>query len=1506
MKYILSTVFILFVINVFSQNKEEFSQNNEKFLKQLSNFIEKNNTKKGKELFKKFQPVWQSSPYFSQDDKEAIIFNLNKMLKKRCLNFPHFSNYLLTLIAFSNSTQTKESYNNWNSAYNDLLKNRKTTLRAIQFFLKGTFELIENNNIYKSTTTVWHTNNDNYYYTYKKDLKVVFPSLDLTCYAKRDSSNIYSTKGTYFPITNKWIGSNGRINWERAGFSKDSVYADFKHYKINMKKSNYDIDSVSFTNLYYFNHQLQGKLKEKILANMHNEKASYPRFSSYSNRFLLKDIYKNVDYDGGFSMKGAKFLGSGVENDYASIKIYRKDTLFFTAKSKLFIFNKNDIISSSAIVSFKLDTDSIYHPGLYFKFNKLKRTISLIRNGKKMSRAPFYDTFHKVEIDVGELTWNIDEPKIDLSVNKGSTNQVAKFQSNDFYSQSQYLDLQGMDEQNPLVVIKNFVKYSAREEFTLNEFADFLRASIPQTKQYIMHLAFKGFVDYNFDNEVINVKQKLYDYLKASIGKKDYDVINFTSNTGSNKNASLNLLTNELTIHGVHLIHLSDSQNVAIYPRNEEITLLRNRNFEFDGKVRAGNFLFRGTKFFFNYNRFKLDMPNVDALKMQVPTPKKDDYGFPIMKTVTSTIENVRGELLIDQSNNKSGNKSLAQYPIFKSEKNSFVYYNDKKINGGVYKKDKFYFQIFPYELDSLNTFSTNSIGFDGHFVSGGIFPPFDQKLRVMPDYSLGFIRTSPPEGIQVYGGKGKFNNNIKLSNQGLKGDGDFKYLTSITKSQDFNFYPDSMNAYAESFNIKKQKAGVEYPSVQNTNTFVHWLPYDDELLATNKKAPFNMYDDQATLNGTLKLQPTGLNGWGHSEFSGSQLISNMFNFYESTIDADTANFNLKDIEEEGLAFKTINVKSHVDFNERKAEFKSNGEASFVELPANQYICYMNQFTWWMDKSEIEMSASKDALQNQKTGDEFSPTEQEDVQIEGSRFISINPKQDSLNFIAPSAIFSLRKHLIKAKDVKFIRVADAVIYPGDGKVVIKKKAKMNPLINSKIIANITTRYYSIYNANTNIYGRRDYTASGDFDYVDETNRKQMIHFDVVGVDSTFETYGTGNIGITDGFTLSPNFSFTGRFKMLAKNKFLIFSGSSQISHECEAIKRPWINFTAEIDPNEIYIPISDNVKDINNTDLFNGFLITNDSSHIYGTFLNRRNKYSDTQILSSTGYLFFDKSDKKYKISSKEKLNEFNLPGNYVSLSKSICNIYGEGTLNLGVDFGQLKINSVGNINEDFSDTSINLETILGVDFFFADKSLEVFANDLISATNLEPVDINNSTFTKGLAELVGSEISEKLLSEYALKGQIKKIPKELLHTILFSDVKFNWNSKTHSYISDGKIGIENINKFQINKYVDGIIEIEKKRSGGKINFYLALNDNNWYYFTYSRGVMRAYSTNEEFNADIKILKPDERKMKVEKGQPQYTFYPTTIKMAQKFIKKFEVKDENENNQEEGIEDKEN
>jgi len=105
---------------------------------------------------------------------------------------------------------------------------------------------------------------------------------------------------------------------------------------------------------------------------------------------------------------------------------------------------------------------------------------------------------------------------------------------------------------------------------------------------------------------------------------------------------------------------------------------------------------------------------------------------------------------------------------------------------------------------------------------------------------------------------------------------------------------------------------------------------------------------------------------------------------------------------------------------------------------------------------------------------------------------------------------------------------------------------------------------------------------------------------------------------------------------------------------------------------------------------------------------------------------------------------------------------------------------------------------------------------------------------------------------------------------------------------------VGNINRSQINKMVDGKIEIIKKRGGDIINIYLELDKNVWYYFNYNRGTMLAVSSNNDFNDALKDLKPDKRKKEV-RGAPDYYFNLCPPSKKTQFIRKnAEVEEEEE------------
>ena len=69
---------------------------------------------------------------------------------------------------------------------------------------------------------------------------------------------------------------------------------------------------------------------------------------------------------------------------------------------------------------------------------------------------------------------------------------------------------------------------------------------------------------------------------------------------------------------------------------------------------------------------------------------------------------------------------------------------------------------------------------------------------------------------------------------------------------------------------------------------------------------------------------------------------------------------------------------------------------------------------------------------------------------------------------------------------------------------------------------------------------------------------------------------------------------------------------------------------------------------------------------------------------------------------------------------------------------------------------------------------------------------------------------------------------------------------------------------------------------------YLEIDKNNWYFFTYTRGIMQAISSNTDFNSAITETKPDKRKSKASKGQQPYQFMYSTDRKKRDFLRKFE------------------
>ena len=1472
-QHLLSFLLLIFSLSGIAQPIKSFSTEPVQFIKDIETYISAADKQQAKLLIDQLEPFWETK--FSAGVKTTIIATSNAMLKKRMNAIPNFRDYFQCIIAYGESGKSADLFNAWNTQVNQLIP--KITAGKFDQYLVTSENLLRYNAFYKSEAVAWYSGTTDFTFGYDSLPFITIPVTNIRGVTRNDSTTIFNTSGIFYPTEYRFLGKGGKLLWERAGLKENEANAQLSKYELIVKTTKFSGDSATFTFPKYFKAPILGQVTDKLTDNPGKREATYPRFSSYNTEFEIPGIFKNIDYKGGLTVQGAQLLGSGNLENPATFYFKREGKPFIQVQSSAFLIENNSLNSSQASVKIRIEEDSIVHPGLVFRYLDDKRQFYLLRNNEGTSKTPYANSYHQLDMDFEVMEWKVDDPTLYFKAIPGAVESKALFESSDYFREERFIEIKGMDEESPLVVLRKLSDANGgREEFHSDEVARFYRIEPTQIRHILRRLSVKGFVIYNEETQMVTFKPRLRKYLLALNGRADYDVIQFFSNVGgSDNNAELSLLNWDLRMNGVERIFLSDSQNVVIYPKNQELMVHKNRNFDFAGRIMAGRFEFFGKKFDFEYDKFKLNLNNVDSLRLRVEGGELDEFGKKPLIKVKTVIENVIGDLLIDHPYNKSGVKSLAQYPIFNSVKNSYAFYQKGSILNNVYNRSNFYFQLDPYTVDSLDNFSNDGLIFKGNFVSAGIFPDLREELRLQEDYSLGFKRTSEEEGLPIYQNKGVFINKIQMSHKGLRGDGEIKYLTTSAKSNDFVFFPDSVNAFCRSLTVKAaQQGNVEFPDVEAADVKLHWEPYQpNKFEVAQTSQAIVMYSGESKLNGKIAIGEAGMTGAGTLEFASAEVASKKFRFRKEDFKSDTASFAFTardEVKNDGtkeVAIKTDNVKADVSFKNRQGQFKSNSADSYIEFPVNKYIAYMDELRWYMDKDEVDMNSSMN-----------------EIDLIGSRFVSTRPDQDSITFVAPKAKYAMADRTIRTDGVKLIRVADATIYPADEKINVERNAVMTTLTKSRLNANNDLKYHDIYDANIDILAKKKYTASGSYDFEDELGKVQTIKFTKITQDTLGNTIGSGEIEESQNFALSPNFDFKGKVNLFAPEKNLTFEGGVRIVHSCASLNKNWLKFKAPIDPADILIPVDSFPRSMDNEKLMAGLVLVKDSTHVYPVFMSKKEKTGDQEILNSRGYLKFNKANQEYQLTTKEKFGNPELADDYVSMKQANCDVSGEGNLSFGLDLGQVKLQTYGKASHSIATDETKFKATIAMDFFFAPELWKMVEDGIAATSGLQAADVSSGDYKKAMIALLGKEPADKMFKDLASTGTIKKFPDELNHSIVFTNVEMKWNTETRSYISEGWLSVSNIGKTPVNKIIKGKIELVKKRGGDILNFYIELESQKWYFFNYTRNIMSVIAGEETFNKAVRELDAKKRSVDGENGKPPYQFMIGIEKRKRDFL----------------------
>lgn len=1496
----------------------QYSNNKQKFIKEFSKSVSENTTFDFAD-FIKINLTNSINNDFSEDNFIRMVNTSNEMLKRGLKPYPHIFQYVFSFYKNESFEKSQTNLDGWHIGIDKLLAEKN--LKRFKEFLEFSNNLYSERIIENDQNYQWLFLGGTFNFKFNKhDPSVDLSNGKLICrtinrgsdkfdFPYSDSIVITNTSGNFEPLKKKWLGYGGKLTWEKVGLSKTETYAQLEHYFMTTKSNTVGCDTVTLITP-YIDKPLKGKLLDRAQkGGTHDQSAfPYPQFISFQKQYTIKNIIDNVDYYGGFSLEGNEFVGIGNEKEPASMLFYKDNRIFIKSEAnKVSVGDKILRSDNARTIIYVTEEDTITHPGLSFIFSREKDELELTRGNTGISVAPFVNSYHKLDMYVEKIIWNRKSEILDLTFNFSTSEQqrIAKFESFDFYDAQLFEKQQSMERINPLRALYNYGYKYDKTVLTTGEAATSLNKTIEESKGKLLELAALGFIAYDMDRDLVTLKNKIIRFVEAREGKKDYDYIAFTSDLKpvyldgispeqlrSDKKlraykermlernrirekiksfGSIDLQTMELKVVACDNVPISHSKNTMIFPENAEIIVKKNRDFDFTGWINAGKWEVRIQSGDYDYKNNKFNIQESDIAFFR-SNPIEESHGTaPIL--IGSSLSGVKGELFVDHLENRSGNKpgeEFDKFPILDSKEKTRVYYNYKTIHLGAYDSARFYFELDPFILDSLHAFNERALRLTGELSSGGIFPKFRDSLRLMADYSLGFKKELPKEGLDFYNTGGKYHNKIMLSNNGLQGAGDIKFITSTSRSKNlFTFLPDSTIGPAI-FTNEPQEIGVEYPEAYGEDVLITYLPRKRMLKARSNKELIKFFGDEADLKGSILLKEDGMTGNGFMTFSQANLFSENFSYTRWNIKSDTSYFKLKnkfrdpgDLTQEEYAFQADNVVSDVSFKDRIGNFKSNivGE-SIANFPMNRYICKIDMFKWLLDNDELELKSADDNVNIES-----------DLDLETSNFFSVDPKRDSLNFRSGNARFSVEDKSIYCYETKFVQIADSRFYPDSMTIIIREKGKMEPLTNAKMVPGYITKYHEIIEVNAEITAKNKYKADGKYKYIDIDSNVYYFDLTKIYLDSSMRTIGIGKVESDENFKMSSEFDFYGDITLIASEPYLEFKGATRINHNCDKFARNWMAFSSYINPKNIQIPVSEKMNDLDGTAISAGILWRHSTDpneiKLYPTFLSSKLNPDDPVVIKAHGWLQYNRTAKEYQIGTQDKLINRGEKGNFLALHTESCSLDGDGKIDLGMDYGDIESEYVGVVNYNASNQQTTLNLTAKFNFPFDEKIFEDLAKKINETENLKQGDFRTTTLEQAIMEWDNQETADKIKSDYTLKSELTKVPKCLQQSMVVTGLKLvslnNSDSQGLKSTAEEAV-IVNFYNQPVMKYVPMKNFFEQRTTiPDRLGLLMDVPGGSIYFFDYDyrkNGTMNILSNDQEFNNQINTLKADKRKIK--------------------------------------------
>ena len=1318
---------------------------------------------------------------------------------------------------------------------------------------------------------------------------IIFENLNLQIATSYDTGTVKNCRGALLIMDKVFVGEKGRFDWSSVGLSPDSVFVDFKGFEFDVTQTHLSARGAKLTYIPMLEEPIPGVFEFKPEQQKDLSKLAYPRFKSLDNNVNVKHLAgPEFYYKGGFSLAGKKILSEAKYRGLSEIRIEDPGGTKFKTKSFRFVFEDSTVTANRASIVMYDKYDSIYHPAVKLTYHTNTQDLIVQRENGDFRNTPYMASMYDINFTADIIRWRLPQDSLFISTLSARSEVPLLIQSNEYYDRNVFNDVANLYDFNPLKLVLVYAEKKGSDSFNADILSEERHLDNRVVRGAMMDLMRRGYINYNPLTAEVTLTERAKHKGLAQKGDVDYDNILLYSQTDKGLNGILDLNSQELHFKGVEKFYLSEILDVSVDADSSQISMLPNKDIKFNGKLAAGNFDYIGHDFIFRYDSFLVEMNQIDSIQFYVleensrggkrkkvdnaisgvpqegldvkidssaTQPRADSNAFdqteaPTVasseksKNTMSSFSGTSGVLYISKPNNKSGKEMIPNYPKFKGGgTGSVVYFDRPEILGGAYDKSM-YFKLPPFDLDSLSDSDPSAIQFNGTFHSSGWFPEFGEKLHIMPDYSLGFEHSIPPEGYQLFGGNGRLYNRLSLDKRGLVGSGRLDFLSTVLESEEFIFYPDSVAGSGVQYEMRNEEFnGVMFPQASAATYHMKWLPKKDSMYIQNIGDPFRIYNGEATLDGSLIVTNKGVRGSGTLLTNNSETFSQEYSLGGSNYRARHARFEIKSNNPEKPALSGDNVRVSFDLPTRKAEINPEiaGDAA-IKFPYAQFNTSITRAVWDLENKKVYMSKP------------------ENVPIEDSYFYTTREDLDSLVFNATEAEYDMETLELKVSGIPYIIVADSKITPENGEMLILENSTFGTLHNANIVLDTLNEFHEVYDATVTVISRNEFEGEGTYRFInteEDTFAIQLSNFHLEDFEEGRKgriekhTVATGSVGEEDNLLISPGMYYRGNVKMLAHKPALELDGFVKLDLKSIPDYDTWIQYQSSAEQQEIVFKFDESLTSQGKL-LSAGLHFKYQDFSLYSTFCYDKEDDQDEDFFKPSGFLSFKADSNEYIIINRDKDLGLSYSGKVFGYDEETRNIRFEGPIHF-IDNSKTRAivasaTGLGNM----ATNELSFTSFMTMNFKVPSQLFDMMGDDFLHV--VEEIGAPEAIEDRaGLLYLVSEVIGNRATKAYEEKSSLEYVPlvstsPNLVRPLVFSNVKFKWSEDQKAFYNDGFVGVSNVLRTDLNAKFEGYFEIRKTEGGEVINLFMKASPDSWYFFSMEGDRLLMYSSNQEFN----------------------------------------------------------